>query len=107
MDNLSTTSALVQEILINESSSRNSDNLLFYLVCKKLLADQGKDIDGMKFGKLILSLKKFGLPQFETVGRVRRRLQRKYPELQANEEIRDGRMNQCENFKEFAIEGWT
>ena len=105
MDNLTTISALVQDILVNEPDSRDSDNLLFYLVCKKLLADQGEDIETMGFGKLFLSLKGYGLPQFETVGRCRRKLQQEFPELQASNDVRCGRMNQCDSFKEFAMEG--
>ena len=105
MDNLSTTSAMVHEILVNEPASRNSDNLLYYLICKMLLAEQGENIDTIGFGKLFLSLKGYGLPQFETVGRCRRKLQQEFPELQGLEKIRSGRMNLCENFKEFAMEG--
>lgn len=105
MNNLTNASALVKEILVEVPAARDSDNLLFYLVCKKVLADNGKNIDSMGFGKLFLSLHKYGLPQFETVGRVRRKLQQTFPELQSSSEVRSGRMNHCDSFKEFAMEG--
>lgn len=105
MNNLTNASALVKDILTENPAARDSDNLLFYLVCKKILADHGKNIDTIGFGNLFLSLHKYGLPQFETVGRVRRKLQQTFPELQSSSEVRTGRMNHCDSFKEFAMEG--
>ena len=105
MNNLTNASALVKEILTEEPAARDSDNLLFYLVCKKVLADHGKNIDTIGFGKLFLSLRQYGLPQFETVGRVRRKLQQTFPELLSSSDVRNGRMNHCDNFKEYAMEG--
>lgn len=105
MNNLTNASALVKDILTEEPAARDSDNLLFYLVCKKILADHGKNIDTIEFGKVFLSLHQYGLPQFETVGRVRRKLQQTFPELQSSSDVRNGRMNHCDNFKEYAMEG--
>lgn len=105
MDNLTTVSALVQDILVNEPDSRDSDNLLFYLVCKKLLADQGEDIETMGFGKLFLSLKGYGLPQFETVGRCRRKLQQEFPELQCSPDVAMCRASNRDSFATFGREG--
>ncbi|MDY2957095.1 MAG: hypothetical protein SOR59_05765 [Lachnospiraceae bacterium] len=105
MNNLTNASALVKDILTENPAARDSDNLLFYLVCKKVLADHGKNIDTIGFGKLFLSLRQYGLPQFETVGRVRRKLQQTFPELQSSSDVRNGRMNHCDNFKEYAMEG--
>ena len=105
MDNLTTVSALVQDILVNEPDSRNSDNLLFYLVCKKLLADQGEDIETMGFGKLFLSLTGYGLPQFETVGRCRRKVQQEFPELQCSLDVAMSRASSRDSFAAFGREG--
>lgn len=105
MKELETTSALVKEILITNPSSRNSDNLLFYLVCKKILADHGKNIDEMGFTKLFLSLKEYGLPQFETVGRIRRKLQQTFPDLRCSLEVAINRGMNTDAFIEYAKEG--
>ncbi len=105
MDNLTTVSALVQDILTNEPDARNSDNLLFYLVCKKLLADQGEDIDSMLFGKLFLSLKGYGLPQYESVGRCRRKLQHEFPELQCSLEVGVSRASNMDSFADYGKDG--
>ena len=67
---IESTTALVHNILMMNSASRNSDNLLFYLVCKKLLGDQGIDIENMGFVKLFLSLSAYGLPPFESCSMI-------------------------------------
>lgn len=79
------TSALVMDILTYEPSTRNSDNLLFHQICKTILSNQGIDISDMGFTELFLSLKEYGIPQFETVGRIRRKIQSECPKLQCNE----------------------
>ena len=105
MDNITTITALVQEILTNEPNSRNSDNLLFYLICKKLLLEQGKDIDTIEFGRLFLSLKAYGLPKFETVGRCRRRLQQEFPCYRCSDEVAMVKSLKEEEFRQFVTEG--
>ena len=105
MNNLTNASALVKEILTEEPAARDSDNLLFYLVCKKVLADQGKNIDTMGFGKLFLSLRQYGLPQFETVGRSRRKLQETFPELQCSPAVAMNRASGRDAFTNYAKDG--
>ncbi len=105
MNNLTNASALVKEILTEEPAARDSDNLLFYLVCKKVLADHGKNIDTIGFGKLFLSLRQYGLPQFETVGRVRRKLQQIFPELQCSPAVAMNRASGRDAFTNYAKDG--
>lgn len=105
MDNLTTISALVKDVLMSDPDSRDSDNLLFYLVCKKILSDQGIDIDTMNFAKLFLSLKGFGLPQYETVGRCRRKLQHEFPELHCSPKVAMERAERLDSFEEYGKEG--
>jgi hypothetical protein len=104
MDELKNTSTLVMDLLINDKHSRNSDNYLFYLVAKKILGSKGIDIDTIGFKDLFLQLKEYGLPQFETVGRIRRRLQHDHPELSGSESVSMIRSLNQETFSEFAIE---
>lgn len=105
MDELNNTSALVMNFLINDKHSRNSDNYLFYLVAKKILGSKGIDIDTIGFKYLFLQLKEYGLPQFETVGRIRRKLQHDHPELSGSESVTIQRSINQEVFREFAVEG--
>lgn len=105
MNEFTNTTELVQRILTNNPKSRNSDNYLFYMVCKILLGKQGVNIETIGFGKLFLSLKEYNLPQFETVGRIRRKLQHDMPELACCVEVGMERAANEDAFKEFAREG--
>lgn len=89
-------------ILINDKQSRNSDNYLFYLVAKKILGSKGIDIDKIGFKDLFLSIKEYGLPQYETVGRCRRKLQHDHPELSGSESVNMQRLLNQDAFSEFA-----
>lgn len=102
---IETTTALVQEILTSNPETRNSDNLLFFLVCKKVLDPKGIDIESFSFKKLFLSLKEYGLPQFETVRRTRQKLQEDNPELRCKESVAIERAALEETFRDFALEG--
>ena len=105
MNNLTNASALVKDILTENPAARDSDNLLFYLVCKKILADHGKNIDTIGFGNLFLSLHKYGLPQFETVGRVRRKLQQTFPELHCSPAVAMTRASNRNAFTDYGKDG--
>lgn len=102
MDELTNTSQLVKSILINDKQSRNSDNYLFYLVAKKILGSKGIDVDKIGFKELFLQLREYGLPQFETVGRIRRKLQQEFPELSGSESVSIQRLLNQEAFNDFA-----
>lgn len=103
MDEITTTIELVQFFLINDKRSRNSDNYLFYLVAKKILGSKGINVDNIGFKDLFLSIKEYGLPQFETVGRCRRKLQHDHPELSGCESVSMQRLLNQDTFSEFAI----
>lgn len=103
MDEITTTTELVKFFLINDKHSRNSDNYLFYLVAKKILGGKGIDIDKIGFKELFLDLKKYGIPPFETVGRIRRKLQHDFPDLSGCETVSMQRLLNQDTFSEFAI----
>ena len=89
-------------ILIDDKSSRNNDNYLFYLVAKKILGSKGIDIDRIGFKELFLSLKDYGIPPYETVGRIRRKLQCDFPELSGNEKVSIQRSLSEEAFADYS-----
>ena len=59
----------------------------------------------MGFGQLFLSLREYGLPQFETVGRVRRKLQQTCPELQCSLDVAMSRAAERDAFAKFGRDG--
>lgn len=74
---LKTTSELVKSILETVPETRNSDNFLYYMICYEI---HQKTL-GLPFGYVLLSMKDFNLPNFETVRRSRQKIQQQFPEL--------------------------
>lgn len=102
LNELKTTEKLVQDILERCPETRNSDNVLYIKVCKTIGEENGINIDKMSVPNFFLSLKDIGLPPISTVGRCRRKLVRKYPELKGNDAVEYGREENEEAFKKYA-----
>lgn len=99
---LKNTTALVKSVLKLHPEARNSDNYLYYTVCKIIGRRNGIDIDSMSMPRFFLHLKDFGFPGFETVRRSRQKIQAECPELAADANVEAGRMLNEEAFREFA-----
>lgn len=91
---------LVQFILENYPKTRSDDELLYLTVCKRL----NPSIDKFPFGTVFTHLKSYGLPSFKSVERARRKLQREFPELAADKEVKAARTEQEGKFKAFALD---
>lgn len=102
MQDLKTTTKLVAEVLKNQPQARNSDNYLYYIICKQQLEKQGLDIEKITFANALLHRKAYDLPPFETVRRTRQKAQEKNPELAALPEVEAVRLAEEEKFREFA-----
>ena len=77
MDNLKTIEGKVKSILQKNGDARNDDMVLYLALCNLYLADAGN----MPLAQILTNHKELGLPSFESVGRTRRKLQEKHPEL--------------------------
>ena len=77
MDSLKTIEGKVRRILEKDEEARNDDMTLYLAVCNSCLKGAG----AMPFAEVMAQHKYLGLPSFESVGRTRRKLQEKYPEL--------------------------
>lgn len=97
---LNDTYDLVKEILTDQEDTRNSIWSLYYAVCKVV----NPHCMNAKFGTVLQSHEAYGLPPFETVTRVRRRVVKENPELKGTEEVEGGRWSFVEVFKRFANE---
>ncbi len=84
MKNLKTIEAKVKAILQKNEDARNDDMTLYLIVCNTYLKGAG----AMPFAEVMEQYKYLGLPSFESVGRTRRKLQAKYPELAGNARVR-------------------
>ncbi len=96
---------LVKGVLTCEPLTRNSDHLLYYYVCWSIFFFEGINLEILDFATLFAAPNEYGLPQFETVSRARRKLQHDFPELVGNEKVSIYRAMNQDAFQEFAKEG--
>ena len=84
MDSLKTIEGKVKSVLQKNEDARNDDMVLYLALCNLYLKDAGT----MPLAEIMTRHKELGLPSFESVGRTRRKLQEKYPELLGNTRVR-------------------
>jgi hypothetical protein len=83
MNSIKKVQDIVQHILQTEPDTRNSDDLLVTKVCGKI----NEDCLTLPFCVVMTNRKALGLPSLKSIDRSRRKLQRAYPELRANETV--------------------
>ena len=99
------TANLVWEVLLHSPAARNSDNVLYSIVCEKRLQEKGLTIDKISFKEGLLAQKEYNLPNFETVRRTRQKLQAQFPELTGAKNVMEARAKREKVFREYAREG--
>ena len=102
MNEIKATSKLVKKTLISHPDARNSDNYLYYVICKGQLEKQGLDINKISFSKALLNRKIYKLPPFETCRRSRQKIQKECPELAGTDEVEEVRSYNEEIVREFS-----
>lgn len=83
MKNIKQTSEIVKQVLQEVPETRNSDDELYFQVCKKI----NPEAMLKPFYMVVLHRKEHALPPFESVRRTRQKLQAAFPELAANENV--------------------
>jgi hypothetical protein len=96
--NIRRTSDIVKDILENCPDARNSDDLLYINVCKKL----SPMVCTQPFQTVLLMRNELGIPPFESVRRTRQKLQAAYPELCGSDEVEAQRVANEEIVKNYA-----
>lgn len=87
MRDLYTIQDMVKDILIKDEKARNSDDYLYHVVCGNI----NKDVLALPFGHVLTNFQSYNIPCFESVSRVRRKVQAQYPDLKAAEVVTKGR----------------
>lgn len=90
---------LVEETLRTYPDTRNSDALLYLVVCKTLVPNSTQ----MTLERVMLQRNELGLPNYETVGRCRRRIQAKNEELRADSKVTDVRYENYKEYRDYAL----
>ncbi|MBO5971329.1 MAG: hypothetical protein J6S14_22880 [Clostridia bacterium] len=77
---------IIADIMLNDENARNSDIHLYHAVCKKI----APAAMSVPFGVMIENLNHYGLPTYDTVTRLRRKIQSEYNfiDLQANTQVK-------------------
>ena len=101
MEELRTIKGIVRSILEDDVLSRSSDMRLYL----KFVETVNPSVTEMRFWFVIENMADLGLPSFESIGRVRRKLQEQNPDLRANEVVRDARRHMEDDYREFAKNG--
>lgn len=98
MDNLKKIKDIVEDILENTPSARNSDyNLYCYVIAR--MNPEAMKLNVIDF---LIKRKELGLPNIESVGRARRKIVENRPELAGTDDVEAQRMLNEETFREFA-----
>lgn len=95
---LMTLKNLVKDILEQIPETRNSDMLLYFVICNRKNATA---LD-MPFGTVILGLDEYNLPPFESVRRARQKAQAECPHLAASDVVELFRSENEEIYRDFA-----
>ena len=95
---LKSTTDIVKKILEQDEFARNSDDYLYYMVCKQV----NEIMVHLPFWKVMLNRKQYKFPSFKSVERARRKLQRTNPEFSGDADIEAQREVNEEVFKEYA-----
>ena len=95
---------LVESILNQSVASRNSDELLYLYVIKRLAATIGIYFDpcNLSLKNFIEFRRQYNLPTIETVGRVRRKVQEEHPSLSPCLQVSARKELLEEEFRSFA-----
>ena len=102
MNDLKAVSAIVKNILMENTRARNDDNVLYLMVLNHVSNRNGIDIQSMTVPVFLMKMKEYGLPGFETVRRSRQKVQEDNPELEGTESTRRKRAKQEAVYREFA-----
>lgn len=92
------TQDIVKEVLETNKMARNSDMALYIKVCEKV----NPTVLSKPFWVVLMNLKELNLPNIETVGRARRKMQELHPELAGDADVEAQRMINEEVFRDYA-----
>lgn len=98
LNDLKNVTKVVKELLINHTSLRNDDDLLYRAVCFQYKPQ----VVHLSFGDVLKQRQNLGLPSFETVRRTRQKVQATYQELRAEKIVNEARKTKETEYREYA-----
>lgn len=104
MQELSTVKELVRFILSENRLSRNSDTYLYLKVIEHQAEQRNIDLSMVSVDSFFLCAIKDGFANYESVRRVRQKLQADYPELRGDARVQAAHRENEAAFREWAVE---
>lgn len=104
LEELHTMKEIVKEILVLDPRARNSDSYLYLKVIQKQAMQKRVNLRFLSVVSFFSNLNEHGFANYESVGRVRRKLQNEFPELSGREPVQAARRENEEVFREWAVE---
>lgn len=89
---------VVKRVLMEYPDSRGCNDFLYLKVCQKMNAN----LLDLPFNVVMMHRAECGFPPYESVMRARRKIQRAYPDLRADDTVEEFRELKEEEFKEYA-----
>ena len=104
MKRLKDLSKMVKAILEKDQAARNSDSILLLHLLRNMGAEKGLDIDKMSVPMYLIHGRDLQLPTLESVGRARRKVVEKNPELGSDDDVESVKMQLEDAYRRFAKE---
>ena len=101
MDNLNSISAIVKYVMEQNPETRSSDDLLYFKVCESV----NPTYTNYPFCQIMQNIRRYGVPSYKSVERARRKLQREFPELSADDKVEGFRVVNEGEYKAYARKG--
>lgn len=99
MADLDTLQKLVEEILETDTKARGDDAWLYLQVCKV----KNLDAVAQPFYIVMQMTKELGLPTFDSISRIRRKVQMEHEELKPSKQVQDIRDDYEQMYFEWAL----
>ena len=102
MSRLRTIEQIVRPILINSKEARNDDMILYLMVCKECISNE-KAVEKIELEDIMRNHREMNIPCFESVRRVRQKIQAEDPKLGCSPYVRRARHKGQKEYKEYAL----
>lgn len=90
---------VVERILEQYPIARDSDDVLYEMVVR----EYNPLIIDMRFGDVMSHTSAYNIPKYESVSRIRRKIQRKRADLLPSEKALDGKYENWKEYREYAV----
>lgn len=102
MNELTKISQAVKNVLETDIKARNDDQYLYLKVLQIFAEPKGIDINKMPVPTFLMQCNAMNLPNSESVRRSRQKMQERYPELAATDEVVKKRREREKAYRDFA-----